>query len=489
MKKFKILLLFAATSLFVACEDAIDISQPGEFENPYESLEDMQKGLNGTYYSVSGENHIIFSSIFTDEVKLGVANGGQGIIDGGLSFTLNNTSDDAASIWQSNYYLINNANRLIEGAKNIIPETEEDIERYNTILAQAHFLRAFGHFQIISFFSPNMADDNALGAILMDYVPVTTDQSPRRTNGEIYAFIESDLDFADANLIESYVTDVYVGKYGVTKSAILAFRARMAAYREKYDLAKSYVDQLGALPLAAKGSASSSPYVNMFTPDNDIREVIWKLDRAAGGQGNFVGAWSSVNSTVKGSPFFEVSTSLWNALNPLDIRRQIIVDKTSVQTNYKIKPVGKYANSEDTNLLGDIKVFRNSEMYLIRAEYYASVSDFVNVANQINTVRRVRFGTPTAGGVADIAVPATQQDAWAAILRERRVELAFEGHRYVDIRRLGKKANLGVERAEEDFSFNNQYSLDLNDHRWTLPIPQPEQSANPNIQQNPEYGQ
>ncbi|PZR05998.1 MAG: hypothetical protein DI539_24680, partial [Flavobacterium psychrophilum] len=298
MKKVKVFLFAAVATLFAGCEDAIDIIQPGEFPNPYESLSDLEKGLNGVYFAAPGENHIIFTSIFTDEVRVGIANGNQGITDGGLSFVLNNTSDDAASIWQGNYYLINSANRVIEGAANIVPQNEDELNRYNTILAQARFLRAYGHFQIISFFSPNMADDSALGAILMDYVPEITDKPARNTNGEVYAFIESDLDFAEANLDEDVVAETYVGATGVSKRAILAFRARMASYREKYDLAKSYVDQLGTLALATKGNASTSNYISMFTPANNTTEVIFKFDRAAGGSGNFLGAWSSIDATI-----------------------------------------------------------------------------------------------------------------------------------------------------------------------------------------------
>ncbi|PZR18200.1 MAG: RagB/SusD family nutrient uptake outer membrane protein, partial [Flavobacterium psychrophilum] len=187
----------------------------------------------------------------------------------------------------------------------------------------------------------------------------------------------------------------------------------------------------------------------------------------------------------------EVGTSLFQVYNALDVRRSVVIDRTAAQTGYNVLPVGKYAFSESTYLLGDIKVFRNSEMYLIRAEYYASISDYTNVAAQINTIRRVRFGfaagTPNAS--SDIAVPTSDQGAWAAILAERRAELAFEGHRYLDIRRLGKKANVGIQRAEVDFENVGPTELDLNDHRWTLPVPQREKSANPNIVQNPGYGQ
>ncbi|MHA3787593.1 RagB/SusD family nutrient uptake outer membrane protein, partial [Flavobacterium hauense] len=176
--------------MFVACNDAIDIIQPSELlpEDTYETVKDMQLGLNGAYGALPGENSIYFTSMFTDEVRLGRSNGGQGT-DGELAFQLNNSSSDAASIWQSNYYAINLANRLILGAKGVVPADEDELAQYNSILAEAYFIRAFAHFQLISYFSPNMEDDNALGVILVDFVPTIEMKLPRSTNGEIYALI------------------------------------------------------------------------------------------------------------------------------------------------------------------------------------------------------------------------------------------------------------------------------------------------------------
>lgn len=487
MKNFKVLLFVAVASLFAACDDAIDITQPSELlpEDTYETVRDMQLGLNGVYLAAPGENHILFTSLFTDEVKLGVSNGGQGR-DGDLGFVLNNTSGDAASIWVSNYYLINLANRLITGAQNVVP-AEDEVEQYNNILAQAHYLRAFGHFQLLTYFSTDMTDDSKLGVILVDFVPTTVQKLPRNTNGEVFALIESDLQFAQDNINDILVNSEYAAPTGATAKAITAFRARMALYRGQYDLAGSYVDALGSTPLATRNATLNNNYVNMFKDANNT-EVIWKLERAVDdGTGNFYQFWASVNSTTTGSPFFEVGTALYNQLAAGDIRRSVVIDPTAAPS-FTIKPVGKYSVASNQNLLGDVKVFRNSEMRLIRAEAYANNNDFTNVAAEINKLRFVRFTNTSGGTNGFIPVPANSQQAWAAILNERRIELAFEGHRYIDIKRIGAKANAGIDRAVADFTWNEAYTLPLDDHRWTLPIPRDEQAANPNIQQNPGYG-
>jgi len=492
MKNFKLVLFVALASLFVACDDAIDITQPSELtpEAAYETVEDLQLGLNGVYSSIPGESQILFTSLFTDEVKIGRANGGQGT-GGELGFLLNTNSGDAASIWVSNYSLINSANRLIFGAAKVVPTTEEEIEEYNSILGQAYALRAFGHLQLLSYFTTNMADDSALGVPLVDFVPTTDQQLSRNTNGEVFALIESDLKFAEDNIANSLVGGLYVANTGVTTNVVNAIRARMYVYREKYDVAEPYVNALSSIALATKGPINATnrgTYVNMFL-DQGVGEVIWKLQRTTtgGGTGNFYQFWSSVNSTVNGSPFYEVSTALFNLVNnSTDIRRDVIVDP-SAAPSYTVRPVGKYSITENINLLADVKVFRASEIRFLKAEILASRNDLAGVATQVNSVRRARNNLTLTGNVGILPAPTTVKEAWAMILQERRVELAFEGHRYIDLRRLGAKADVSVNRSASDCAFNEACELPIDDYRWTLPIPRSEQAANPGIQQNPGY--
>ncbi len=68
------------------------------------------------------------------------------------------------------------------------------------------------------------------------------------------------------------------------------------------------------------------------------------------------------------------------------------------------------------------------------------------------------------------------------ILSERRLELAYEGHRWYDLRRH----NLGIERIDEDVVLvPNAKVLPSTDHRFIyMPIPQDEIFANDNMEQN-----
>lgn len=494
MKNIKVLLLALTVSLFASCEDAIDITQPSELspERAFETVEDMQLGLNAVYGSVPGENMILFTSVFTDEIALGRANGGQGQ-DGSLAFLLNSNSGDAAGIWSSNYYMINLATRLIIAADNVeVEEGSQEETDKNDILAQAHALRAFGHLQLLTYFSPDMTDDSELGVIALDFIPELTSELPRNTNGEVYELIESDLAFAEANVVDvSPVAD----RFFVSQNFITAFRARMAAYRGQYELAKTYVDELDAVYNLANKVAYQAMFQDFETGANS--EVIFKLDKTVTGQtGNFSQFWSSVNSTVNGSPFFEVNRALFNLVNnDDDVRKFVIVDPTALiledymSVSYAdyleqdVLPVGKYPGHDGQNLLNDIKVFRFSEMVLIRAEYFASLGNLAGVAGEINAIRSARYGS----NAGNVAVPGNVTQAWGLILDERRAELAFEGHRYIDIKRLGTLAGKGVERDERDCSFNDFCDLPASDYRFTLPIPRAEIAANPNIQQNPEY--
>lgn len=195
MKKINFILIALIVSLFSSCEDALDIVQPGELgpDVTFQTVEDLQFGLNGVYAAIAGENPIAFSTVFTDEVAIGFANGGQGLNGGEYVFNLNAASGDAAAIWNSNYSLVNRANRVIDGAKFVTP-TAANQASYNDILAQAHILRAWGHFVLLSHFSTDLTSDSALGVIKLDFVPSVLDQLPRNTNGEVFALIDEDLD-------------------------------------------------------------------------------------------------------------------------------------------------------------------------------------------------------------------------------------------------------------------------------------------------------
>jgi hypothetical protein len=106
-------------------------------------------------------------------------------------------------------------------------------------------------------------------------------------------------------------------------------------------------------------------------------------------------------------------------------------------------------------------------MYLARAEANARLgADPAVVRADIDLVRN-------RAGLTDLPVTVSTEDRLiSAILQERRVEFAMEGHRFFDLRRAG--------RAET--------TLDINSSRLLFPIPQAERDVNDNLVQNPNYG-
>ncbi len=101
----------------------------------------------------------------------------------------------------------------------------------------------------------------------------------------------------------------------------------------------------------------------------------------------------------------------------------------------------------------------------------------------LNLIRR--RGDASAGNL-NLTV---KSDLLDAILLERRKELAFEGFRYLDIKRIGALANQSIDRnITDDLIKTVPTTISNTDYRFTLPIPQDEISASGSIiVQNPNY--
>ena len=118
-------------------------------------------------------------------------------------------------------------------------------------------------------------------------------------------------------------------------------------------------------------------------------------------------------------------------------------------------------------------IFRLAEMYLIRSEARAQLDNVTgenSAQSDINVLRERADALP---------VPAVSKSQMLRLIEEeRRYELAFEGHRWYDLKRTGR-----LDEVMSAFSVNwrNEYEL------W--PIPQSEIQTNPALvgNQNPGY--
>ena len=130
--------------------------------------------------------------------------------------------------------------------------------------------------------------------------------------------------------------------------------------------------------------------------------------------------------------------------------------------------------------VSSIIVYRLAEIYLLHAEALCCSGDLPGAATFVNKVRaRAKLGNLPS------AASASQGAMLDAILKERRLELAFEGYRFFDLRRHDK-----IIEVHDSMNAKDPYWQDrkpLTESRYFLPVPTTALDNNPNMEQNPGY--
>lgn len=123
---------------------------------------------------------------------------------------------------------------------------------------------------------------------------------------------------------------------------------------------------------------------------------------------------------------------------------------------------------------------RLADLLLLKAEAYVDQGDLSGAAALVNLVRaRVNLAPLPASVTGSV-------DAMAdAVLHERRLELAFEGHRWFDLVRTGKVFDVMNSLNDRDVG---RLPMDpVSEFNVLLPLPQSQIDINPNLVQNPGY--
>lgn len=130
---------------------------------------------------------------------------------------------------------------------------------------------------------------------------------------------------------------------------------------------------------------------------------------------------------------------------------------------------------------------RLADVLLLHAEALANLGDASGAMKLVNQVR-------ARAKIDALPESVSAEEAKLYVLNERRLELAYEGHRYFDLMRFGddysklKEVHDGGNvkgSAYYDAYFVNR--VPLTDQRVLMPIPTSVLDENPNIQQNPGY--
>ncbi|MBC2838313.1 RagB/SusD family nutrient uptake outer membrane protein [Robiginitalea sp. SC105] len=453
-----------AILLMISCDDQLDQAPIGFLsdENTFETLENLQQGLNGAYARATMQEHNIRFDIITDEVKIGAESGGQSVDF--YNFNLNSQSREADSLWRASYALINQVNRVLDGVETVELQDGQEAALRN-IRGQLFGLRAYAHWELLQWFATSYTDGAALAVPYVDFV-VTIEELPRNTVSEVLAGIENDLSMARDLVAASN------GVEFVNPDMLTALEARIKLYTGEYAQAGALAGSLiQKYPLADRDA-----YTAMFG-DTDNTEVIFKLRRTAADFA--IGEIWYFNVGGGPFPFLEMSNGLFDRLDPDDVRYDVNfwAEVSAPADNSHL--IGKYRNPGFVN---DLKVFRVSEMYLIQAEAAARQGNLTDAAQTLKQLRDARFGSDTTP--ESFSSP---EEAVVAILDERRIELAFEGHRYLDIRRTRELTGTGINRDPRDCQVQN-CELPVSDYRFNPPVPLAELVGNDNMEQNPGYG-
>lgn len=464
MKLNKIfLLVLAGGILATSCKKELNQQNPQAFgdDNAFQTIQHVELGVNGAYGRMSTYGNDIFKNALTsDEVKIGPQNGGSGLLTYRLQWGSDpTTGDDVTAGYYGYYNLIDQVNRVLPQVDLVSGGT---VDRKNYLRAALLGLRGIAHFGLLQSFS-GPYDPNGLGvAIMTEYNPNA--RPARATMGEVMAQIESDLTTAKSLLPETTVlnfSDTVLNKLNIE-----AFEARIALYRRDYDAAISHATAVissGVRPLV-----TGSSFADMWT-DRSGGDVLFRVRTLTNA---FLGSFFT-NSA--GGVLLSPSDKLMSQYSPQDERFDVYFGQFPTGVNY----VNKYFESDRGPRMLDVKVIRTAEIYLIRAEAYAAKGNVGLGSDDLNLLRSIRIS-----GYVDQTF-ATPDILKSAIVNERYKELAFEGQRYYDLKRL----KLDLERSSADASPEWQFLRwgTPEDFRFVYPIPRDATNANPNTEQNPGY--
>ena len=387
--------------------------------------------------------------------------------------------------WQTSYFAINQANLVLDALPKVEKMTQANKD---FVEAQALFIRGLLYFELMRAYAyePTVEIKEASkgGVPLLKTGVVDATQiklEGRASINDVYESIYSDLTNSIAKFTSSGRTAT---ASFANRTAAQAMFSRVALYRGDYTNAAKYATD--ALATGSVGRFQTrDTYVSAWRSANhpeSIFEIQFQTNENIGVntslQTTYTTLVASGNRTTTGGFGDLVPTkALLDAYeSEKDADGKVIVDVR--RSLYELGTAGRgTAEIECTKFLGrsgqvnldNIPVIRVSEMYLNRAEALARSGNAAGALTDLNVIR-TRAGLPAATGLTGAALI-------TEILKQRRLELAFEGHRFFDMKRLG----LDIVKAAP------VQNLNFTDFRVLAPIPVREIQANANLKQNTGY--
>lgn len=403
-------------------------------------------------------------------------------------------------MWKSCYTSISKANTIIDRI-----ETKDFPESFKqNILGQAKFVRAFVYFQLVQYYGE-------VPLQLHEVKNAENNELPRSSVEDVYAQITSDVEEAI-----KYLKPVSFPQDGsATQGAAKTLYAYVLMTKPDRNYAEA--EKL-LLEVSKMGYDLESEFANVFEPSKkNGKEHVFSIQYQQGDQGQqsewlyiFLPRTANADAVtgVQGSNLVE--NSGWNVPTSETISLFVDGDKrrdvsigiavcngddmlTKIEDwfyvgdpqieNYDIAIpfINKYhhPHAKLRNMDDNWPVYRYSDVLLLLAECAVELGKPGEANQYLNRVRE-RAGLPKYTGVVTADV----------VANERRLELAFENHRWFDLIRTGKAVEVMKAYSEyikkEDVALASN-SYDIKPGYQLYPIPFQEMERNKNLTQNEAY--
>jgi hypothetical protein len=452
MKKITIYILALYTSLgLVSCSKFLDVEPKNNISDDQTifdktSSEQAVRGIysslaSGSYYGTSFQSIGYLSG---DNIQW---TGSQSQVQEFINHNVRSDNSTISSAWTAIYQTINRANIVIAKVPAVQDPLFTDAYK-NQLVGEAYFIRALAYF--------DLARTWGGAPIVTKPTLLSTDNVglKRATQDETYAQALSDLQLAEAALPAT------TNRYRATQKTVWALKARYYLYKKDWVNAEAYATKIIS---DATNYQLVTPYSSFITTKGTAESVFEIYYNGTTETNSHAGQW--LPQTLGGTRQWAPNT----AFVTLDTAATIGGTRsTLVALDNQNRWYGTLYRSINASAS---YVIRTAELYLIRAEARAQQGNTTGAAADLNAVRA------RAGLVATTAT--TQADLLLAIENERRIEFAFEPHRWFDLVR--------TDRAKTILTFTGATTSEQIANRYLLPIPYNEILKNSQLTQNPGY--
>jgi hypothetical protein len=482
------------------CKKFLTQEVPGAYpeQDFYKTDADALQATTGVYdmmqahYNSNWASIYMIKTLLSDESNAGGSDAGDQpgyqTLD---KFNFDATNDKVRDAWRMCYFTIYRANKVINRVDPASPLRSR-------LIAEAKALRAYNYFDLVSLWGD-------VPLVLNDIPPAQYTSTGRSPKANVYAQIEKDLQEAMAVLPQKSAYSV-ADRFRVSKGTAQALLGKVYLYEKKYAEAATQLDAVitsAQYSLAPSiGAAFSKNYE--FGVES-LFEISYTSDKSYD-WGNF--PWGSApesnihiqlmgprsdyytkapsDSLLGGWGFILPKQKLWNAYvaaGDVVRRKQTIMsagELTAAGGNwsnptaydyegYFQRKYGSFASQtggpiQELNYGTNWRQIRYADVLLMAAEAFNKSGNDIKALAYVNLVR-------ARSGLAPLASSGTT--LFNDIVRERQLELAFEGVRFTDLVRWGLAATeLGP------LGFSSKHNL--------LPIPDYDVKTG-GLTQNPGY--